>query len=56
MAKMPERKSSAKKSAAATETSQSIAEQTRQFLQSGKKIEVIASGIGSQTPSGLKKK
>jgi hypothetical protein len=36
------------KAAAATETSESIAEQTRNYLKSGKKIQVIESGISGQ--------
>ncbi|AQA17004.1 hypothetical protein BST95_01010 [Halioglobus japonicus] len=51
MAGKPTRQSNAKKKpAAAVETSDSIAEQTRLFLQSGKSIEVIESGI-SQRPT-----
>ena len=48
-------KSAAKKSAAASETSESIAEQTRLFLKSGKKIEVIESGISGQPTLGAGK-
>lgn len=42
-------RSSAKKQPAAVETSESIAEQTRAFLESGKKIEVVQSGVSGQT-------
>ncbi len=48
MAGTPTHKPSSRKSAAASETSESIAEQTRLFLQSGKKIEVVANGISGQ--------
>ncbi|TGD74860.1 hypothetical protein E4634_06610 [Mangrovimicrobium sediminis] len=48
MARVPTRKSSPKKQAAAVETSDSIAEQTEAFLKRGKKIEVVASGISGQ--------
>ncbi len=49
MAQPTTRKSAPKKAAAASETSESIAEQTRAFLKSGKKIEVIASGVSGQS-------
>ena len=49
MAGKPMRQSGAKKkSVAANETSESIAQQTRLFLKSGKKIEVVESGISGQ--------
>jgi len=37
-----------KKQPAAVETSESIEEQTRQFLKSGKKIQYIQSGVSGQ--------
>ena len=49
------RKAATKKSAAASETSESIAEQTRKFLESGNKIEVIASGISGQPTLAARK-
>ncbi len=53
MAGKPMRQSGAKKkAAAANETSESIAEQTRLFLQSGNKIEVVNSGISGQPTLG----
>ncbi len=55
MAEKPMRKPSQKKSAAASETSESIAEQTRRFLQSGNKIESIASGVSGQPRFTAKK-
>ncbi len=48
MAQKPAPRIASKKAAAASETSESIAEQTRRFLQSGRKIEVIASGVSGQ--------
>ncbi len=46
MARKPTRQSGAKKKApAASETSESIAEQTAVFLKSGKRVEVVESGI-----------
>ena len=52
MAGKPLRQTSSKKSAAASETSESVAEQTRAFLESGGKIEVIESGIGGKPTLG----
>ncbi len=49
------RKTTSKKQAAASETSESIAEQTKLFLKSGRKIEVIQSGISGQPTLGAKK-
>ena len=49
MAKKSTRAAAAKKQPAAVETSESIAEQTRLFLKSGKKIQVIDSGVSGQT-------
>lgn len=46
MARKPTRQSGTKKKApAASETSESIAEQTAAFLKSGKRVEVLDSGI-----------
>lgn len=44
-----------KKSAAASETSESIAEQTKRFLKSGNKIEVVESGLSGQPVLGAGK-
>ena len=41
-------KAAAKKQAAATETSESIAEQTKAFLKSGGKIQQITAGVSGQ--------
>lgn len=51
----PTRAPAKKKQPAATETSESIAERTRIFLESGNKIESIPSGISGQ-PTGPSKK
>jgi hypothetical protein len=48
MARKPTRAAAKKKQPAAVETSQSIEEQTRLFLKSGNKIEVIQSGVSGQ--------
>ena len=48
MARQPARAAAKKKQPAAVETSESIAEQTRLFLKSGNKIEVIQSGVSGQ--------
>lgn len=55
MARQALRRTSSKKSAVASETSESIAEQTRKFLASGKKIEKVASGVSGQPSVKLKK-
>ncbi|MEQ9463270.1 MAG: hypothetical protein RJQ10_06390 [Haliea sp.] len=58
----PQRAPAKKKQPAAVETSSSIEEQTRMFLQSGGKIESIKSGISGQQggyvarPSGAGRK
>ncbi len=44
--------SSSRKSPAASETSESIAEQTALFLKSGNKIEVVESGLSGQPTLG----
>jgi len=48
MARKPTRAAAKKKQPAAVETSQSIEEQTKLFLKSGNKIQVIQSGISGQ--------
>lgn len=55
MTQKPIRAPSKKRQAAATETSESIAEQTRRYLKSGKKIQVIKSGISGQPTLAVKK-
>ncbi len=56
MAAKPIRQTSPKKkAAAASETSESIAEQTRLFLKSGNKIEVVESGLSGQPVLGASK-
>ena len=49
MARKPTRAPAKKKQPAAVETSESIEEQTKLFLQSGQKIDVIKSGVSGQT-------
>jgi hypothetical protein len=48
MARKPTRAAAKKKQPAAVQTSQSIEEQTKLFLKSGNKIDVIQSGISGQ--------
>jgi hypothetical protein len=48
MSRKPTRAAAKKKQPAAVETSESIAEQTRLFLQSGNSIEQIPSGVSGQ--------
>jgi hypothetical protein len=48
MARKPTRAAAKKKQPAAVETSASIEEQTKLFLQGGNKIDVIQSGISGQ--------
>ena len=48
MARKPTRAAAKKKQPAAVETSESIEEQTRLFLKSGNKIQVIQSGVSGQ--------
>jgi len=48
MARKPTRAAAKKKQPAAVETSETIEEQTRLFLQSGQKIQVIQSGVSGQ--------
>ena len=55
MTRKPTRAPSRPKQSAATETSESIAEQTRRYLKSGKKIQVIKSGISGQPTLAVKK-
>ena len=55
MAGKPMRQTSPKKrAAAASETSESIAEQTKLFLKAGKKIEVVESGISGKPTLGAR--
>lgn len=55
MTNKPTRAPAKKKQPAATQTSESIAEQTRIFLESGKKIQYIEPGIsGQQSPAAKK--
>ncbi len=55
MARKPTRAPAKKKQPAAVETSESIEEQTKLFLASGNKIDVIASGISGQPTLAVKK-
>lgn len=48
MARKPTRAAAKKKQPAAVQTSESIEEQTRAFLKSGKKIDYIKSGVSGQ--------
>lgn len=48
MTRKPTRAPAKRKQPAAVETSKSIEEQTREFLNSGNKIDVIKSGISGQ--------
>ncbi len=48
MARKAMRAAAKKKAPAAVETSESIEEQTRAFLKSGNKIDVVQSGISGQ--------
>ena len=55
MAKKPMRAAASRKQPAAVETSESIAEQTKLFLKSGNKIDVVDSGISGQPVLGARK-
>ncbi|NCF20548.1 MAG: hypothetical protein GWP63_20115 [Haliea sp.] len=55
MARKPTRAAAKKKQPAAVETSESIEEQTRRFLESGNKIQVIQSGVSGQTSMAANK-
>jgi len=55
MARKPMRAAARKKEPPAVETSESIAEQTRDFLESGHKIEVVPSGISGQPTLAVRK-
>lgn len=55
MARKAMRAASKKKQPAAVETSESIEEQTRAFLKSGNKIDVIQSGISGQPSMAVAK-
>ena len=48
MARKPTRAPAKRKQPAAVETSESIEEQTRAFLKSGNKIDMIQSGVSGQ--------
>ena len=53
--KAPQRKAVTKKKAAAVETSESIAKQTAEFLQSGGEIEIVQNGVSGQESMAVKK-
>ncbi len=55
MTSKPTRAPAKKKQPAASQTSESIAEQTRIYLESGKKIQYIEPGISGQTTTTVKK-
>jgi len=55
MARKPTRAPAKKKQPAAVETSESIAAQTQAFLKSGKKIQVIQSGVSGQPSLAVRK-
>ena len=55
MANKPTRAPAKKKQPAASQTSESIAEQTKIFLASGKKIQYIEPGVSGQTTPVAKK-
>jgi hypothetical protein len=55
MARKPTRAPAKKKQPAAVETSASIEEQTKLFLKSGNKIDVIKSGISGQPTMAVNK-
>ena len=55
MARKPTRAAAKKKQPAAVETSESIEEQTRLFLESGNKIEVIKTGVSGQVSMAANK-
>ena len=55
MTSKPTRAPAKKKLPAAVQTSESIAEKTRIYLESGKKIQSIESGVSGQTNTPAKK-
>ena len=55
MARKPTRAAAKKKPPAAVQTSESIEEQTRQFLKSGNKIDYIKSGVSGQPTMAVSK-
>tara|TARA_R110001592_G_scaffold337300_1_gene623551 strand:+ start:157158 stop:157391 length:234 start_codon:yes stop_codon:yes gene_type:complete len=55
MARKPTRAAAKKKQPAAVQTSESIEEQTRLFLKSGNKIDIIQSGISGQPTMAVNK-
>ena len=55
MARKPTRATAKKKQPAAVETSESIEEQTRRFLEAGNKIQVIGNGVSGQPSLAVNK-
>ena len=55
MARKPTRAAAKKKPPAAVQTSESIEEQTRQFLKSGNKIDYVKSGVSGQPTMAVNK-
>ena len=55
MARKTTRSAAKKKQPAAVETSESIEEQTRRFLESGNKIQVIKTGVSGQASMAANK-
>ena len=55
MARKPTRAPAKRKQPAAVETSESIEEQTRAFLKSGNKIDIIQSGVSGQPSMAVNK-
>ena len=55
MTRKPTRAAAKKKQPAAVETSASIEEQTRLFLKSGDKIDIIQSGVSGQPTMAVSK-
>jgi len=55
MTSKPTRAPAKKKQPAATQTSESIAEKTRIYLESGKKIQSIEPGVSGQSTTPAKK-
>ena len=55
MASKATRAAAKKKQPAAIETSESIEEQTRRFLESGNKIEVVPNGVSGQNGGAVSK-
>lgn len=55
MAGKPTRAAAKKKQPAAVETSETIEEQTRRFLEGGNKIEVVPNGVSGQASGAVSK-